>query len=289
MHELLQTHYDGEDWKAVHNNLTKEFYNLFEEEREDLGDLPDECGRLMKSYVMRYKEEDKQYRVIDSELDEIVTLPNGLKLEIIIDLIVEDRRGGIWIWDHKFRKRFEATENIILDPQMTLYFWGVEQLGYTPLRGAVQNEVRTKAPTVPRLLKTGGLSRARNIDTDLYTYASAVRSAGFDLGDYAQTLRSIAVRSKDSFFRRTSIPKDPPVVRTMMRELNMTAQEIQKAEKTNRFPRTYDSSCRWQCEYKDLCIAELHGGDISSMIRSNFKVVRREDSIDKARATETAS
>src|SRR5262245_55170128 len=83
VHALLQAHYNGEDWRELHRELTQQFNNLFEELREDMGDLPGECARIMKAYLMYWKEEDQQYAVVDTELDEIVTLPNGLQFHVI--------------------------------------------------------------------------------------------------------------------------------------------------------------------------------------------------------------
>src|SRR6478736_7737799 len=193
IHDLLMHHYDGHDWEAQHKVLTKKFYALFEEEREELGDLPVECQRIMKSYLRTYKEEDKQYRVVDSELDEIITLPNGLRFQIIVDLILEDiRTGDLIAWDHKTRKNFSDTDSMLLDPQLTRYFWGLQHMGYKPLVGVGYNEIRTKPPTVPRLLKSGGLSRAMNIDTDVWTYGSELRKHGLDLSEYQGILTHIA-------------------------------------------------------------------------------------------------
>lgn len=262
---------DGEDWRTRHLMLENEFYNLPEEIREDLGDLPNECSRIVRSYLRTYASDSARYRVVDTELDEIVTLPNGLRLQIIIDKIVEDVvDGGLWIFDYKTRKSFSDSQTIMRDPQLALYYWGVEHMGYKPLRGAVMDEIRTKAPAIPELLKSGGLTRRKNIDTDVYTYMSAIRQQELDPTDYQEILTLIATNQKDRFFRRTSMPKDPPVVRTVLREAVETAQDIQYAERHNRFPRSADYTCEHSCEFRDLCLVELYGGDGSSLIKMNF-------------------
>lgn len=278
-HELLQTYYDGEDWRETQKGLVRKFNALWDEERESLGDLPTTARRLMRAYLRRYAREDTaRYRVVDSEMDEIITLPNGLRLQIIVDLIVEDLlEGGLWIWDHKFRKSLADPQDQIMDPQLTYYFWGVEHMGYTPLRGAMYNEVRTAVPKIPQLTQSGFLSKRKDIDTDSFTYMKAIRDNDLDPRDYADILAHIATREEGRFFQRTYLPKDPPVVKTMMRELVQTAQEMQESERRDRYPRTFDSSCKWGCEYKDLCIAELHGADIGSIIKQNFVVAKREE------------
>jgi RecB family exonuclease len=283
MHELLQAHYEGKSWREIHTARTKAFYNLFEEQREELGDLPSDCMRMMRSYLRYWRHEDQHFAVVDVELDEIVTLPNGLQLHVIIDLIVEDLRTNLlWIWDHKNRKSFESGDNMLLDPQLTNYFDAALMMGYKPLGGVVYNELRTKAPVVPKLTaKTKQLERRKNIDTDVYTYMRAIRAHGFDPGDYGDILRHLARGQNGRFFRRPKLPKDPPMLRTMRRELVQSAQEISAAERRGRFPRTFDRSCAWGCDFKNLCIAELYGGDISSMIKQNFRRRQKEDQLEK--------
>lgn len=268
MHELLQAFYDGKDWRKQHKANKKKFMKLFEAERELLGDLPAECERLMLSYLRQYEDEDGHLRIIDTELNEYVTLPNGLRVQVVIDLVYEDHMG-LWAMDHKFRGRFESTDNMRLDPQLTVYHWAAELLGY-PLVGVVYNEVLTKPPTLPKLTPTGQLERRINLFCDPYTYAQQVKAHGFDLGDYAAFIARLGARNEEKFFRRTYIPKDKDVVRHAMRDLNWTAQEIMEGERRQRFPRSFDKSCNW-CDYKDLCLTQYSGGDGEEIVRRQFK------------------
>lgn len=270
IHELLQAHYEGESWKAKHRELEVKFYKLFEEEREELGDLPGECLRIMRSYIRRWKKEDQKYTFIDAELDEILTLPNGLKFNFIIDLIVEDDLGGIWLWDHKTTKsNFLDQDYMLLDAQLARYFWAAEEMGYTPLRGVMFNEIRTKAPAIPEVLKSGGLSQRKNIDTDYYTYLREIRRLGLDPGPYSDLLHRLKGNTA-RFFRRTTMPKDRGLTKRTMLDLTHTAQEILAARKHDRFPRSVNKTCTWDCEFKDVCITELFGADPTSLIKANF-------------------
>lgn len=271
MHTLLMVHADGESWGRKHLELTKQYYKLWEEEREELGDLPNDCARLMRSYLRNYRGDEQRYRVIDTELDEVVTLPNGVGLQIIIDKVMEDLvDGGLWIVDYKSRKKFADATSMMIDPQLTLYFIGLEILGYHNIRGAMYDEFRTKAPTIPQQLKSGALSKRKDIDTDVYTYMSEIRRLELNPAHYSDILQHIARNQKDRFFRRTPLPKDPPLTRTVVREAMETSQEIVNAEARNRFPRTFDNSCSWGCDYKDLCITELYGGNPIPIIKMNF-------------------
>jgi PD-(D/E)XK nuclease superfamily len=272
IHELLMVHYDGEDWRVRHDLLSKQFYSLFEEEREMLGDLPDECARIMRSYLRHWREADRHFRVVDSEVNEIVTLPSGIEFNVVVDLIVEDEDGFLWPWDHKTRKNFAEADDMVLDPQLTNYFTSLEIMGYHPLGGAVYNEIRTKPPTIPKVLKTGGLSRKKRIDTDAYTYMREVKRRGLNPANYRSIILHLRDSKKDAFFKRTMLPKDPPMLKQMRRELTWTANEILRAERKGEYPRTFiPRQCKWDCEYKDPCIVELHGGDVESILKHDFE------------------
>jgi hypothetical protein len=287
IHECLMHHYDGEDWRIPHRENTKAFNNLFEEMREDLGDLPAECERILKSYFRNYRDEDSTYRTIDTEMDEIITLPNGLKFRFIIDRIYEDSTGGLWLQDHKTVKNFLPADFMLLDAQLSRYFWCARKMGYTPLRGIEFNELRTKAPTVPPLTeKTGAISTAKKYDTDYWTFLKTIKDHGLDPKDYMPTLRRLRAET-DRFFRRTRLPQDEGMMRRTMKELVDTADQIKRAERKKQFPRTPLKSCRWDCDYLDLCTVELQGGDGSSIIKHNYNRVKREEVLDEPRGKRT--
>lgn len=275
IHDLLMTHYDGHDWREKHAEKSKEFYKLFEEEREHLGDLPTEVERIMRSYFAYYRDEDKRLRVIDSELDEVLPLPNGDEFNFIIDLIVEEPDGGIWLWDHKTVKSFMPESFMLIDTQLARYFWAAEKMGYTPLRGVMFNEIITASPTLPEILKSGGLSKRKNIRCDAYTYLRYVKELGLDPNDYRDILGYLKPRL-NQWFRRTSLPRDTNLTRTLMEEMSYTSREIQDAERLGQFPRTPDKSCTWGCDFLEVCQLELAGGDPSDIIRIRFTEDRKE-------------
>lgn len=278
IHDLLMVHYDGHDWREKQAELEREFYKLFEEEREHLGELPAECQRIMQSYLLHYRQEDAQYHTIDSELDEIMTLPNGLEFNFIIDRIYEDREGGLWLQDHKTSaKGFLDPDFMLLDAQLTRYFWCAEKMGYRPLRGIEFNEIRTKPPVVPKLTESGKrLEMRMNMDTDVYTYLRAIKRHGFDPRDYRKILGHLN-RQDEKFFRRSRLPQHEIMQRTMMKELVDSAREIRAAERRGAFPRTARKECNWDCDYKNLCIHQLQGGNIDPLIKLHFRVGRREE------------
>lgn len=276
LHSLLEVHYDGFDWREKYQELADEFNGLFEEEREELGDIPGECKRIMTSYVKHYSKEDKSYKVIDSELDEIITLPSGIKFRMIVDLVVEEPDGGIWIWDHKTVGNFLPADFILLDSQLARYFWGMEYLGYKPLRGVMFNELITKPPTVPETLKNGTLTKRQNLASDVYTYYAEIKRQGLDPNDYLDVLKRLKANS-DRWFRRTRLAKDKPLTDRLMDELVWSSHEIERAEATGEFPRSVNRDCQFMCSYLEPCAIELHGGDASHSFKLRYTTRDQRD------------
>lgn len=275
LHQLMMTHYDGHDWRVRHAELTVEFMKLFEEEREEYGDLPTECSRIFRSYLAHYRHIDGQYTVIDSEVDEIVELPNGDTFNFIIDLIVEDQDGGIWLWDHKTVKGFMPADFMLLDTQLSRYFWAARKIGIKGLRGVMFNELITAPPTAPELLKNGRLTERQNLKCDVYTYMATIKAHGLDPKDYRDTLLRLKGQS-DRWFRRTKLPKSKHLTEQMMRELLMTSREIKEATRRGHFPRHPDKSCQWGCDFTELCIIDLNGGDTSDVIKLKYQPIKKD-------------
>jgi hypothetical protein len=271
LHELLMVHYDGHDWLERHAELTRTFLNeTFEEEREEYGDLPEECERIMRSYVQHWKQDDAKLRTVDTEVDELIALPNGDVFNFIIDWIVEDNSRGLWLYDTKTVGKFMSEAFMTLDTQLARYFWAAERMGYRPLRGVVFNEVITRAPTKPEVLKNGRLTERKNLQCDVYTYYHCIQELGQDPREYAETLRRLKAQS-DRWFRRTPLPRDAPLTKMHMKEMMMSSREIKSAVRRGEFPRTVDKSCEWGCDYMEPCMIQLHGGDISEVIKRRYE------------------
>lgn len=274
LHQLLMVNADGEDWKVRHRELTAKFMELLLEEREEYGDLPTECARIMRTYLKHYAVEEKHYRVVDTEIDEIIDLPNGDKFNVIIDKIVEEADGSLWIVDYKTVKSFMPEGFMLIDSQLARYFWAAHKMGYKNLRGAMFDELCTKPPTYPKLLAKGGLSKAK-IWCDSYTYLEAVKANELSIAEYKPFILKLH-KEHDRFFRRTRLPRDAPMVKRLMRELVDTADEIKEAIDTQRFPRTARKECLHDCDYLSPCTIELQGGDIQDVIDLQYEISKRE-------------
>lgn len=279
IHKLLEVHYKGGDWEAEHQQLSLKFNEMFDEEKEQYGDLPREIRQLMQSYFWHYQKHD--WKILDVEFTLETELPDGTFYRGKIDLLVEDQYG-LWIVDHKSHKRLPEFGYRLLDSQSALYIWAALR-NHIPVQGHIWNYIRTKSPTVPQLLKTGDRISRRAIDTDYLTYGRALKKYGISItGDYALRLRQLKAQQYQhgepqlsSFFRRDILEKSNEMVRRVAQEGYHTARRMNDYpwDKEGSIERVPDRSCTFTCDYMDLCTTELFGGDIRPLIRQRYQVI----------------
>jgi hypothetical protein len=270
VHRLLESHYRGDDWRATHRQLENQFLELFEEEREEYGNLPDDCRRIVESYLYHWREIDEKRKVVEVELVMEATWPDGGIYRCRIDRLVEDQ-FGLWIEDTKTTTRIPDTDFRLLDGQSALYLWAAakNKLG---VRGFVWDYVRAKPPTIPQLTKSGRLSE-RRIETDFYTFGKTLKKLGLPLADHREKL--IALKHQPSpFFRRQVLEKSPAMLKRVAMENYHTHSRLQKYFDELRHPdqveRVVDKTCSWQCQYNDICAVQLFGGNIRPLIKQRY-------------------
>lgn len=272
-------------WKEVHESFCAEYDQLFDEEKEEYGDLPFECERLFKGYLRFWQDEADQYRVaalhdgtpaieflVENALPKT---PRELPFKGRLDLMVEDLEyGGLWIRDAKWVKSIPDDDERMMSPQNCMYVWACRKMGYD-VRGFIYDYGRTKAPSIPRILKRGTLSLAARMDTDYYTYLRAIKELhGKQWKEYAKTVyREKLLSLKDRevlWYRRERIPVEDEKIRTALLEFIVSVRDIQR--RSRHAPRSYFYNCRWGCEYHSLCTAEFAGLDIESLVKADYTV-----------------
>lgn len=290
VHELLEVHYQGEDWKERHAKLTKRFNNMFDEEKDALGDLPTECAALMRSYLWHYgaNREDPMHgwNVLGTEVMFEAVWPDsedGLDIyRCRLDLLVEDEYG-LLIVDHKTHKVIPDHTTRTMDAASPLYIWAARENGYD-VRGFLWNYVKTKAPTAPKMVYVGKPTERLSssaIDTDWPTYARAIKQYGLDhtADPYRTKLRQLKAQrwqpgmpQTSGFFQREMLEKDPDmiarVVATAMKTRDRMHSDFTDFEVVER---SSDRSCSW-CSYRSVCEIEMFGGHSDIVRRKSFRV-----------------
>jgi hypothetical protein len=290
LHALIEAHFREEagqdaDWREVHQAYVGKFNTYFDEEKEELGDLPSECLRIFKSYLRFYAKEEGRY--VTAELPdgepaiELVVereLPNGENFKGRIDRVVEDTEyGGHWIWDHKWVKTVPDTDERMMSPQAPMYVWGVKPI-FEDIRGFLFNYGRTKPPTVPQRLVRGGVSQRKNLDTDLVTYVAVLKEEyGDDWKKAAKLMyRDTLMRLKERdvlWFRRERVPVEADRIQRCLDEFLLSVDQISSRGDGEGAPRSYFYNCKFGCEYHGLCVGEFTGLNIAPLIKAKFQQV----------------
>lgn len=276
MHFLYEAYHKGEDWRAVHDQLTFKFSKFFDEEKDVLGDLPRDCMRTMISYIWHYKEDE--WIIHEAEFVLECELPDGTIYRAKIDMLIENQYG-LWIVDHKNHKKLPGLDFRMLDAQSALYIWAALK-NKIPVQGHIWNYVRSIPPSLPELLKNGtALSRSREIVTDYPHLARAIKKYELDPADYADKLRVLRAQryqpgqmQTSPFFRRDILEKSPALLKRVATEGFMTNNRIKNYhwDRQDRIERNPGNHCRFMCSYTDLCTTELFGGNADYLRRHNF-------------------
>lgn len=286
MHTLLEEHHGGHDWRLMHQKLSTQFATLLDEEKDYYGNLPEDCGRMMRSYEWHYAEDPWIVHEVEYTLE--AEFPDGTLYRGKVDAIVENQ-FGLWIVDHKTHGNLPDHTFRLLDAQSALYLWAAGKMGI-PVQGFIWNYIRTKTPSVPVMLKNGSRLSKKLGDTDYQTFTDEVRRLKREEGyrirreDVEIQRRLKAHRYKPGepqlspFFRRDVLEKDDAMLKRVAGEAYHTAKRMAKYPFHQRdiVERSVNpSGCRY-CAYKDLCTIELLGGNTRSLMK-NYKVGDPQD------------
>jgi hypothetical protein len=277
IHALLECYYLDNSWEDKHAALTQKFNDLFDEEKEALGDLPRECDRIMKAYLWHYKQHDWKVHEVEFILE--AEFPDGSVYRGKIDLLVEDQYG-LWIVDHKSHKILPNIGFRLLDSQSALYIWAAWK-NKIPVQGHIWNYIRTKAPTVPYLLKSGQRLSKKGVDTDFLTYVTALKKYKLNLNTYKHEILRLKNQQyrhgelqTSPFFRRDILEKDSRMIKQVVQEAYTTHKRMHSYpwDDVRQIERIPDRSCTYQCPYSDLCQVELFTGNGDHLRRKKYTV-----------------
>jgi RecB family exonuclease len=288
LHALLEAHYKGESWEAVHDAYSADYGTLFDEEQDALGDLPTECDRIMRSYLWHWREgpygreSDPKWKTIETEMKLEVPLPDGRLYRCRIDVLAEDENGQLIVIDHKSHKTLPDLSYRIADSQSLLYLWALRKSGYDVHR-FVWNYLRTKAPTKPQMIKDGSRLSAKAVETDYPTARRAVDEYGLSIKHPTINRWLVALQRQrwqpgmiqtSPFFRREFVDRTDEDLERMAMSALYTALRITEYpwDEPDMVERVTSRDCKFRCSFTDLCSTEIFGGNADNVRRLNFTV-----------------
>ncbi len=271
MLDALVTHrkyknYIGPDPWEVLGNYEEKYREMFEAEQEVYGTLIEDCTAIFDGYMRKWKNDPLEYE--ESEVFVATDLAKNLRFIGYIDKIAK-YNGLRWVVDHKFVKSIPGDDDRFVELQLLMYAWAWNRFNPgRPVSGIIWDYARTKVPVMPEVLKRGGLSKRKNMDTDVATYKQAIRINGLDEEDYIDILQDLEGKD-ETFFQRYKLPL--PTKHTediIVNDFRTTALKIQTmkgiAERS-----MGQFNCK-NCDYRLLCEAEVRGHDADYIKKVNY-------------------
>jgi hypothetical protein len=265
---------------AVFWDYDIKYSKLFESEREFYGEnFLSDIWRIYRGYVRTYRDND--WKVLNTEGLVRTQLTPKIEFEGHYDLRVIDKKRR-WLVDRKTHRVIPTAEERFSNAQLLLYAeaWNRECKAADRVDGIIWDYIRTKAPTIPEVLKGGQLTRRKDLDTDEYTYRKAIKDNDLDADAYEPYLRELAKRPPDRFYARVPLPiPSKEMTKTVVDEFIHSAEAIRTAKQ---FPRNMTYTCT-RCEFLKICQAELSGINAKFVERSDYEQ-RPEDTLETSEA-----
>jgi len=254
-----------------------------EDTAEDFNALPDILHNIAGRYYSVHGLDDAEtYRIVLVEEKVRVQLLKSVQSMSVIDLVMETRDTPhiMALTEHKSVKTVPETSTRIRDFQTLLYASVLPHKPYElHIDEVLWNYIRTKEPSEPMVLKAGGLSKAKNMDTTWDTYMAAIEREHLDVSDYLDVRDQLLHRERTSYFPRYStwVVAD---VDMLLRDYVTVAQRILAARKqwelgVTKPVRSLTRDCDY-CPFYKICEAAVMGGDEEDVVRMSFTTEREE-------------
>lgn len=277
IHEILEARINKQDWRALMEEHLTEYDKLFDEEKLEYGDLRNDLPIIMEGYDNLYKDEELIYfEKNGAKAEHSFSIPLDGKppqeTEIVfqgkMDAVAQDFNKRTWLVEHKTFSSLPDENFRFANQQALLYTWVMPYLGFPPATGILWDYIRSKVPTQPHVLKSGGLSKAKSIDTTHDVYLQAILENGLDPADYADILENLKGNTL-KFYRRIYTPLRESMVYPVVKDLIETAKEIKMLHDVTE-ARNLGRHCSY-CSFRNLCQAELQGFDTEMLRKREFR------------------
>lgn len=287
IHQLLQAHYTHGiptrriktrhemtrgGWKQKFDELKKKLWDpLFDEEKEGYGlDFLDTVRDLLEHYVDHWSEWDKDWELLHIEQRYEMITKLGFPVRWQADLIVRDKRENSNILvETKAKKAIPDSSERVLQPQVHAYAFLLGKKGIK-IDSILWNYIRTTPIPRPQIKKDGNLSE-RKINTDRRSYSKSLQEAGITADTSSEWL---AIQTKlESLPETLSLEriKNTPNLKLGERFVRDWVERHRRALAIKRPLLSYNRNCAFDCDYYELCLADMTGKvDRNLIIKKNF-------------------
>lgn len=244
---------------------------------KSIQDLPSKMGRLTQRYFeVRGLPDAERYEILYVEESLKMPIWPGIVSAGVADLVTLDRETQrLNLWEHKSTENVPQNAVRLRDFQTMLYGTKLKWLHKMEVDSIIWNYVRTKEPEVPEVLKSGQLTKRKNLDTTWEMYVVTAMNNGEDPFDprYYEMKEYLDDREETVYFPRYEnviVVDEAALMNDYIEEAQRMRQARADWEKgVSRPVKTIMRDCDY-CEYFKICQAALTGGDEEDVIRMKF-------------------
>jgi len=262
VHEALERHCNGDDPQEYFEELRQDVkaMKLFAREREEYGDILEDCEDIITDYV-EYWNGDEDVRYVRKKGR---GAEHGFEIELFRDVIWNGKIDNLavfnklrWLGEHKTYTRRPNDDDRWRNLQGATYIRANDILGWQPLDGLLWDYIKSKPPAVPGILKDGTLS-TRKIDTLPAKVHRVIDEHDGDPGN-TEAILAMAKKNRSQYFHRVYAPVNRAVTDMVFEDFEHSVREMVdnhgKCSDMN-----IDKHCSW-CDYEPLCRSLLQGLD----------------------------
>lgn len=250
----------------LHNGLEY----LYDETKEDdlitwWDESSEEDRDILSRYGLEYNAPEENWEVLHVEDDFEMAI--GSHFVVFKPDLVVRINEEVWVVDHKTTKNIpdEYDPYNMTDFQHLLYIAGMRQI-YPETKGFIFNYIRTKAPTLPKLIKDGSrIGNLRAMDTTAAILQDFAEAHGMDGMEDVQDKLNILRHTPNRYFQRHYIIVPDEAVDQAVADTQAVLDELAKKETLGGpYPRhvlskgTGYASCS-NCDFQAICHADLLG------------------------------
>lgn len=238
-----------------------------------------ESGRILTPIVDPVTKKVIQRPYLDPETGEIEIGPVYLSGKL--DLIVQETSPqfkGLWVMDHKTTSGQISDRGLDFDDQITGYCYIMWRLTGKIPRGVMFNYLVKREPNMPRILKDGSLSTAKDQGTLPHLYKEALKEHGLMKGGrvssvkHAEALEAYLAQGWNQLFQRFRPQRNAHELEMFERRLIEEATDMQIVRDNPE--KAYPHLSSWHCGYcsvSAICNAMEKGEDVESVKTHMFQ------------------
>ena len=271
-HKLLEYRNKSvEEQQNVRQEITDAYYEAKPDVQADLGEnYPQDLFTIFEDYCDIYKDcpiPDK------TELEFNIPIGRYKGEDVIFKGFIDElyfTDEGMRIGEHKTFSRMPQKDFLVMNTQKSLYAKAVQKLYGELPKTILWDYICSKPAEYPVWLeKSGRFSQANSQKITPYSYKRACQERGIeDEGsqNYSQNI--------ENFFFRMEMDYIPEMVENVWQGFMYTVKDIVKNGKKNR-TKNISQNCSW-CNFRDICHAELTGGNVEAILEHDFERKEKE-------------